>query len=253
HDLRDESDREGMRIVIELKRDAVPLVVQNQLFKFTQLQQTFGVNMVALVGGRPRTLTLKDAIRHYIDHRHEVVHRRTQFELRKAEERAHILEGLTIALDHLDAVITIIRQSEDTEQAKVNLMQGVFPEKLTKEQLERLGLPTHGESMFTLSEEQAEAILALRLSRLTGLERQKIEEEYREVLKEIERLKSILASEQLRFEIVKEELLEIKRKYADARRTEIDYSGGDDFILEDLIEDDQVVVTITHQGLIKRT
>lgn len=252
-DLRDESDRDGMRIVIELKRDAVPLVVQNQLFKYTQFQQTFGVNMVALVNGRPRTLNLKDAIRHYVDHRHEVVTRRTQYELRKAEERAHILEGLTIALDHLDAVITIIRHSEDTDAARQNLMQGVFPEKLTDEQLVRLRLPVNRDSLFTLTEIQADAILALRLSRLTGLERQKIEEEYRNILQEIERLKSILASESLRMQIIKDELLEVKRKYADPRRTDIDYTGGGNFIMEDLIEDEQVVVNITHQGLIKRT
>ena len=252
-DLRDESDRDGMRIVIELRRDAVPLVTQNQLYKFTQCQQTFGVNTVALVNGRPRTLNLKEVISHYVDHRHEVVVRRTEFDLRKARERAHILEGLTIALDHLDEVITIIRQSDDTDAARANLMAGVFPQKLTVEQLERMGLPTHGESMFQLSEAQADAILALRLSRLTGLERQKIEAEYAEVLKEIARLESILASRELRMQIIRDELLEVREKYGDERRTEIDYTGGDDFNLEDLIEDEQVVVTITHQGLIKRT
>ncbi len=252
-DLRDESDRDGMRIVIELKKDAVPLVVQNQLYKYTPCQQTFGVNMVALVNGRPRTLTLKDLIRHYVDHRHEVVVRRTQYDLRKAEARAHVLEGLTIALDHLDAVISIIRHSPDTDAAKVNLMAGVLPASLTMAQRERLGLPTHDEALFALTEAQADAILALRLSRLTGLERQKIEEEYRAVLQEIERLKSILASEALRMQIITDELLEIKEKYADARRTEIDYTGGDDLLMEDLIEDEQVVVTVSHQGLIKRT
>ncbi len=252
-DLRDESDRDGMRIVIELRKDAVPQVVQNQLYKYTSMQTTFGVNMVALVAGRPRTLTLKDAILHYVNHRHEVVTRRTEYELRKAEERAHILEGLTIALDHLDAVIAIVRHSEDTDAARRNLMGGVFPERLTPEQRERLGLPLGEGSMFGLSEIQADAILALRLSRLTGLERQKIEEEYRSILLEIERLQSILASEPLRMGIIKDELLEVRRKYNDKRRTEIDASGGDEFILEDLIEDEQVVVTITHQGLIKRT
>ena len=252
-DLRDESDRDGMRIVIELRRDAVPLVTQNQLYKFTQCQQTFGVNCVALVNGRPRTLNLKEVISHYVDHRHEVVVRRTEYDLRKARERAHILEGLTIALDHLDEVITIIRQSDDTDAARRNLMAGVFPEKLTVEQLERMGLPTHGGVLFELSETQADAILALRLSRLTGLERQKIEEEYREVLMEISRLESILASRELRMQIIRDELLEVKEKYGDERRTEIDYTGGDDFNLEDLIEDEQVVVNITHQGLIKRT
>ncbi|MFW5973629.1 MAG: DNA gyrase subunit A, partial [Bacteroidota bacterium] len=252
-DLRDESDREGMRIVVELRKDAVPLVTQNQLYKFTPCQQTFGVNCVALVNGRPKTLNLREVIGHYVDHRHEVVVRRTEFDLRKARERAHILEGLTIALDHLDEVITIIRQSEDTDAARRNLMAGVFPERLTPEQLDRMGLPTHGESMFSLSETQADAILALRLSRLTGLERQKIEQEYREVLQDIERLESILASRELRMQIIRDELLEVKDKFDDPRRTEIDFTGGDDINLEDLIEDEQVVVTITHQGLIKRT
>lgn len=252
-DLRDESDRDGMRIVIELKRDAMPAVVQNQLYKFTTLQQTFGVNVVALVRGRPKTLNLKDMIRHYVDHRHEVIVRRTQFELRKAEERAHILEGLTIALDHLDAVITIIRNSPDTDEARSNLMAGVLPTKLTTAQLERLGLPTGGGSMFTLSEAQAKAILELRLSRLTGLERQKIEDEYRAVVQEIERLNSILASKELQMQIIKDELLAMREKYGDERRTEIDYAGGDDIIYEDLIEEDQVVVTVSHQGLVKRT
>ncbi|QXD14969.1 DNA gyrase subunit A [Rhodocaloribacter litoris] len=252
-DLRDESDREGMRIVVELRKDAVPLVVQNQLYKYTPCQQTFGVNMVALVGGRPRTLTLKEMIQHYVEHRHEVVVRRTTYELRKAEERAHVLEGLTIALDHLDAVITIIRHAPDTETARANLMAGVLPAGLTPAQRERLGLPLHEGSLFALTEKQADAILALRLSRLTGLERQKIEEEYRAVLQEIERLRSILASEPLRLQLIIDELLEIKAKFADARRTEIDYAGGDDLLIEDLIEDEQVVVTVSHQGLIKRT
>ncbi len=253
-DMRDESDRDGMRIVIELKGDAVPLVVENQLYKFTQCQQTFGVNMVALVNGRPKTITLKDAIRHYVEHRHEVVVRRTQFDLRKAQERAHVLEGLTIALDHLDEVITIIRHSDDTDAARLNLMNGVYPERLTDAQLDRLGLPGRSDdAMFTLTEVQADAILALRLSRLTGLERRKIEEEYKEILAEIERLQQILASEPMRMQIIKDELLEIKAKFNDGRRTEIDYVGGDDIDIEDLIEDETVVVTITHQGLIKRT
>ncbi|NBC17152.1 MAG: DNA gyrase subunit A [Bacteroidetes bacterium] len=252
-DLRDESDRDGMRIVIELKRDALPLVVKNQIYKYSRLQQTFGVNMVALVDGRPRVINLKDALRHYIAHRHEVVIRRTEYLLRKAEERAHILEGLTIALDHLDAVISIIRNSDDTDAARQNLMAGVFPPSLTPEQRERLGLPAGDDALFSLSEAQADAILALRLSRLTGLERDKIESEYRDVIQEIERLSSILDSEPLRMEIIKEELLEIKDKFADERRTEIDYSGGGDIIIEDLIEDEQVVVTVSHQGLIKRT
>ncbi|MDA1332937.1 MAG: DNA gyrase subunit A [Bacteroidetes bacterium] len=252
-DLRDESDRDGMRIVIELKRDAVPMVVQNQLFKYTQFQQTFGMNVVALVHGRPRTLNLKQMIKYYVEHRHEVVQRRTQFELRKAQERAHVLEGLKIALDHLDAVISIIRHSADVDEARANLMNGVFPQKLTTAQLERLGLPTHGDSMFTLSEIQAKAILDLRLNRLTGLERQKIEDEFEAILKEIERLNAILAEEGIRMSTIKSELIEMRDKYGDDRRTEIDYTGGGDIFIEDLIDDEQVIVTISHQGLIKRT
>ncbi len=272
-DLRDESDRDGMRIVIELRRDAVTAVTQNQLFKYTQLQQTFGVNMVALVGGRPRTLGLRDLIRHYVEHRHEIVYRRTQFELRKAEERAHLLEGLTVALDHLDAIIAIIRHSEDTDAARANLMAGVYPQRLTDAQRDRLGLRAESPVELTgpreasgyaltredfvpqpwLSSAQADAILALRLSRLTGLEREKIQAEYAEVLAEIERLTAILGSEALRMEIIKAELLDVKARYADARRTEIDVMGGGDIDLEDLIEDEHVVVTLTHQGLVKRT
>ena len=252
-DLRDESDRDGMRIVIELRRDAVPAVVQNQLYKYTQCQQTFGVNFVALVNGRPRTLNLKEAVQYYVEHRHEIVTRRTEYDLRKAQERAHMLEGLTIALDHLDAVITIIRNSPDTDVARENLMQGVLPSKLTVDQLERLGLPTHGNSLFQLSEIQAKAILDMRLSRLTGLERQKIEDEYKEVLGMIARYQEILGDESIRMQIIKDELVEISEKYGDERRTEIDYTGGGDIIYEDLVEDDHMVVTITHQGLIKRT
>ncbi len=252
-DLRDESDRDGMRIVIELKRDALPLVVQNQLYKFTQFQHTFGMNVVALVHGRPRTLNLKEMIGHYVDHRHEVVRRRTEFELRKAEDRAHVLEGLTIALDNLDAVISIIRHSKDAEEARNNLMIGAFPSKLAKAQLEKLGLPTDGKSLFSLTEIQAKAILELRLHRLTGLERQKIEDEYAQVLKEIARLKEILDDQGLRMAIIRSELLEMREKYSDERRTEIDYTGGGDIFIEDLIENDQMVVTISHQGLIKRT
>ncbi|WP_412062393.1 DNA gyrase subunit A [Rubrivirga sp. IMCC45206] len=272
-DLRDESDRDGMRIVLELRRDAVPAVTQNQLFKYTQLQQTFGMNMIALVQGRPKTLGLKDMIGHYVEHRHEIVVRRTEFELRKAEERAHILEGLTLALDHLDAVIAIIRHSADTDAARDNLMAGVYPQRLTAEQRERLGLPDASPVAITgerqsvgyaltrddftprpwLSSAQADAILALRLSRLTGLERDKIAAEYADVLKEVERLQSILASRPLRMQIIADELREVADKYGDPRRTEIDIMGGGDIDLEDLIEDEHVVVTITHQGLIKRT
>ncbi|MEM1269454.1 MAG: DNA gyrase C-terminal beta-propeller domain-containing protein, partial [Bacteroidota bacterium] len=252
-DLRDESDRNGMRIVIELKKDAVPLIVQNQLYKYSQLQQTFGVNVVALVHGRPRTLTLKECVKHYVDHRHEVVVRRTEYELRKAEERAHVLEGLRIALDHLDAVISIIRYSDTPADAQQNLMNGAIPAKLTPEMRERFGLPQGSDPLFSLSELQAKAILELRLSRLTGLERQKIEDEYEALLQEIERLRGILATPELRMEIIKTELLDLRDRYANERRTEIDYAGGDALAIEDLIEEEQMVVTITHQGLIKRT
>ena len=252
-DLRDESDRDGMRIVIELKKDALPSVVENQLYKYTQFQQTFGMNVVALVKGRPRTLNLKELIKYYVEHRHDVVLRRVQYDLRKAEERAHILEGLSIALDHLDAVITIIRNSADSDEARTALMAGVFPEKLTVAQLTKLELPTHSNSLFTLSEIQAKAILDLRLNRLTGLERQKIEDEFQALLTEIARLNEILADKGLRSDIIRTELIEMRDKYGDVRRTEIDYTGGGDIFIEDLIEDEQVIVSISHQGLIKRT
>jgi DNA gyrase subunit A len=277
-DLRDESDRHGMRIVVELKQDAVPLVVKNQLYKHSRLQETFGVNMVALVNGRPKVLTLKDSVRHYVDHRHEIVVRRTQYDLRKAQDRAHILEGLTLALDHLDAVITIIRHSPDTSDARINLMRGRYPDTLSEADLKELGVPLTppvevdterttvdrllDESEHVaqrpaegewLTEEQANAILRLRLSRLTGLEREKILSEYRDIIQEIERLQSILGNEDLRMQIIKDELLKVKEQYDDERRTEIDYTGGGDIIIEDLIEREQVVVTLTHQGLTKRT
>jgi DNA gyrase subunit A len=277
-DLRDESDRHGMRIVVELKQDAVPLVVKNQLYKHSRLQETFGVNMVALVNGRPKVLTLKDAIEHYVNHRHEIVVRRTQYDLRKAQDRAHILEGLTLALDHLDAVITIIRHSPDTSDARINLMRGRYPDTLSEADLKELGVPLTppievdterttveqllDDSEYTakrpaegewLTEDQANAILRLRLSRLTGLEREKIVGEYRDIIQEIERLQSILNSEDLRMQIIKDELLAVKEQYDDERRTEIDYAGGGDIIIEDLIEREQVVVTLTHQGLTKRT
>ena len=258
-DLRDESDREGMRIVIELKKDALAEVVQNKLYKYSKCQHTFGVNLVALVGGRPCTLSLKDAIRHYVAHRHEVVTRRTRYQLRKAQEKSHILEGLTIALDHLDAVISIIRHSDNTDEAKENLMAGVYPSGLTLEQRRRIGLPEDAPGSLDhpreewLSEAQATAILALRLSRLTGLERAKTEAEFSEVAREIERLTSILSSEELQMHIIKDELLELRDKYADPRRSEIDYVGGEDLLIEDLVEDRQVVATVSHQGLIKRT
>ena len=255
-DLRDESDRDGMRIVLELRRDAIPQVVQNKLYKFTACQQTFAANFVALVNGRPRTLTLKDTIVHFVSHRLEVVRRRSVRQLEKAQRRAHILAGFRIALDHLDAVINIIRESSTTDEAAENLMNGVYPAHLTVHQLEALNLPVDPPGAGVeqwLSEEQARAILSLQLRSLTGLERQKIEGEFRAKRLEIDRHTAILGSETLRKFIVKDELLEIKNAYQDERRTEIDYAGGDDLLIEDLIEDRQVVVTMSAQGLIKRT
>jgi len=278
-DLRDESDRDGMRIVVELKRDAMPEVVKNQIYKHSRFQDTFGVNMVALVNGRPRVLNLKEAIHHYVEHRHEIVVRRTEYDLRKAQDRAHILEGLTLALDHLDAVITIVRHSPDTETARHNLMRGRYPDHLSEADLKELGVPLtppveedaamdtvqdllgeeyealvkRPEEGHWLTEDQARAILRLTLSRLTGMEREKIIGEYRDIIQEIQRLQSILGSRDLRMQIIRDELLEVKDAFDDERRTEIDYTGGDDIIIEDLIEREHVVVTITHQGLTKRT
>ncbi|MHB1685892.1 MAG: DNA gyrase subunit A [Ignavibacteriaceae bacterium] len=226
--IRDESDRDGMRVVIELKRDAQPPVVLNQLFKHTQMQTTFGVIMLALVHGAPKVLTLKEMMQHFITHRMDVLIRRTKFELDAAERRAHILEGYIIALDNIDAVIETIKKSKDVETAKNNLMK-----------------------RFKLSEIQAKAILDMRLQRLTGLERKKIEDEYREVIKIIEKLKGILQSEEKRYLIIKDELLQIKEKYGDARRTEIIYNY-EEFSLEDIIAEEDVVVTISHGGFIKR-
>lgn len=228
-DIRDESDRNGLRLVVELKRDAVANVVLNQLYKYSQLQTSFGVNNVALVNGRPELLNLRDMIRHFIDFRHEVVVRRTQYELEQAEKRAHILEGLLIALDNLDEVIALIRGSQTPDEAREGLM-----------------------SNFGLTEVQAKAILDMRLQRLTGLERDKIKQEYEELMKTIEYLKSVLANEDLRMGIIKDELLEVKEKFGDERRTDIDFSGGD-MDIEDLIPDEEVVVTISHLGYIKRT
>ncbi|KAA0248135.1 MAG: DNA gyrase subunit A, partial [Chlorobiota bacterium] len=226
--LRDESDRDGMRMVIELKKDAQPAVVLNQLYKHTQMQVTFGVIMLALVNGVPKVLNLKEMMRHFLDHRMVVLIRRTKFELDAAERRAHILEGYIIALDNIDEVIAIIKASKDTETARNNLM-----------------------ARFGLSEIQAKAILDMRLQRLTGLERKKIEDEYKELLKLIERLRGILESEQKRNLIIKEELLALVTKYGDERRTEVihDY---EDFSLEDMIAEEDVVVTISHRGFIKR-
>lgn len=226
--IRDESDRDGLRIVIELKRDAQPAVVLNQLFKHTQMQVTFGVIMLALVNGVPKVLTLQETMSHFLDHRMDVLIRRTKFELDAAEKRAHILEGFIIALDNIDAVIDTIKKSKDVETAKHNLMR-----------------------KFKLSEIQAKAILDMRLQRLTGLERKKIEDEYKETIKLIERLRGVLESEKKRKQIIKEELLTIKERYGDERRTEIirDYK---EFSLEDIIAEEDVVVTISHAGFIKR-
>jgi len=228
-DIRDESDREGMRIVFDLKRDAVPNVVLNQLYKYTALQSSFNINNVALVKGRPEMLNLKDLIKHYVDHRHEVVVRRTQYELDEALKRAHILEGLLIAIDNLDAVIKIIREAETPDEARTQLMDN-----------------------FKLSEIQAKAILDMRLRALTGLERDKIKEEYAALMKQIEYYRQVLADEGLRMSIIKQELAEMKEKYGDDRRTEIVHAGNE-MSMEDLIPDDEVVITISHLGYVKRT
>lgn len=228
-DIRDESDRNGMRIVYELKKDTIGNVVLNNLYKYTQLQSSFGVNNVALVKGRPYTLNLKDLIKEYVEHRHEVVTRRTQYELKEAEKRAHILKGYLIALDHLDEVISLIRNSRDPEIAKTGLMEN-----------------------FELSEIQAKAILEMRLQRLTGLEREKIQKEYDEILELIVKLKEILEKEELRMGIIKNELIELKDRYGDERRTDIVHSA-EDFSAEDMIPNEEMVITISHQGYVKRT
>ncbi len=227
--IRDESDRKGMRIVYVLKKDAIPNIVLNTLFKFTQLQTSFSVNNIALVKGRPQLLNLKDMIHHFVDHRHEVVVRRTEFELRKAEERAHILEGLIIASDNIDEVIAIIRASSNAEEARAKLRE-----------------------RFELSEIQAKAIVEMRLRQLTGLEQDKLRAEYDEIKKLIEDLKDILARKERRMEIIKEELLVIKDKYGDERKSVIEYAGGD-LSIEDMIPNEKVVITISHAGYIKRT
>jgi len=228
-DIRDESDRNGVRIVYELKKEVITNVVLNKLFQYTQLQSSFNVNNIALVNGRPMMLNLKDLITHYVEHRHEVVTRRTEYELREAEKRAHILEGLLIALDNLDAIISLIRGSQTPEEARAGLMES-----------------------FNLSEIQARAILDMRLQRLTGLERDKIREEYNELLKKIEGYKLILGDSVLRMEIIKTELQEIKEKYGDEARSQIVYAASD-FRIEDTIPDEDVVITISHLGYIKRT
>ena len=227
--IRDESDRNGMRIVYILKRDATPNVVLNTLYKFTQLQSSFSVNNIALVKGRPQMLNLKDMIHYFVEHRHDVVIRRTQFDLRKAEERAHILEGLIIASDNIDEVITLIKASKNTEEARNKLIE-----------------------RFQLSDIQSRAIVEMRLRQLTGLEQDKLRAEYDEIMKLIEHLRSLLADVNLRTALIKEELEEIREKYGDARRSVIEYSGGD-VSIEDLIADENVVITISHAGYIKRT
>ena len=227
--IRDESDRNGMRIVYILKRDATPNVVLNTLYKYTQLQSSFSVNNIALVNGRPQMLNLKDLIHYFVEHRHDVVIRRTQFELRKAEERAHILEGLIIASDNIDEVIALIKASKNTEEAREKLME-----------------------RFKLSDVQARAIVEMRLRQLTGLEQDKLRAEYEEIMKLIDHLRALLADVNLRIALIKEELIEIRDKYGDNRRSLIEYSGGD-VSIEDLIADESVVVTISHAGYIKRT
>ena len=228
-DLNDESDRKGMRIVYKLKRDAIPNVVLNQLFKYTQLQSSFSVNNIALVNGRPMLLNLKDMIQHFVEHRHDVVVRRTKYELNQAEKRAHILEGLLVALDHLDEVIALIRGSKSPEIARTGLIE-----------------------RFELTEVQARAILDLRLQKLTGLESDKIRAEHNDLMVLIGELKDILENKDRRMNIIKDETQEIIEKYGDERRTEINYVGGE-FSMEDMIPNEDVVVTMSHAGYIKRT
>jgi len=227
--IRDESDRKGMRIVYILKRDAIPNIVLNKLYKYTALQSSFSVNNIALVNGRPQLLNLKELIHHFVEHRHEVVVKRTQYELRKAEERAHILEGLIIASDNIDEVIALIRASSNTEEAREKLI-----------------------AKFELTEIQAKAIVEMRLRQLTGLEQDKLRGEYDELLKTIADLKDILDKKDRRMSIIKEELAEIKKKYGDNRRSVIEYAGGN-FSIEDMIPNEKVVITISHAGYIKRT
>ncbi|MDM1407461.1 DNA gyrase subunit A [Myroides sp. DF42-4-2] len=227
--IRDESDRKGMRIVYVLKRDAIPNIVLNTLYKYTQLQSSFSVNNIALVDGRPQTLNLKELIYHFVEHRHDVVVRRTQFELRKAEERAHILEGLIIASDNIDEVIALIRSSSNADEARAKLIE-----------------------RFSLSEIQARAIVEMRLRQLTGLEQDKLRAEYEEIMKLINHLRELLASKDMRMNLIKEELIEVKEKFGDERRSVIEYAGGD-VSITDLIADEQVVITISHAGYIKRT
>ena len=227
--IRDESDRNGMRIVYILKRDAIPNIVLNKLYKYTALQSSFSVNNIALVNGRPEMLNLKDLIHHFVEHRHEVVVRRTKYELKKAEERAHILEGLIIASDNIDEVIALIRASSNAEEARAKLIE-----------------------RFKLTEIQAKAIVEMRLRQLTGLEQDKLRAEYDDLMKTIEDLKDILDKKERRMSIIKEELLEVQKKYGDERRSQIEYAGGD-LSIEDMIPNEKVVITISHAGYIKRT
>lgn len=228
-EIRDESDRKGLRIVFDLKRDAIPNIVLNKLYKYTPLQTSFSVNNIALVNGRPEMLNLKDMIRHFVNHRHDVVTKRTEYELKEAKKKAHILEGLLVALDNLDAVIALIRASSTPQDAREGLM-----------------------SQFGLSEIQAKAILDMRLQKLTGLERDKIREEHREIMELITHLEGILADVGLRMQIIKDELTDIKEKYGDERRTGIEFDSGD-LNVEDLIPNEEVLITISHLGYIKRT
>ncbi len=228
-DIRDESDRTGMRIVYEIRKDAVPNVVLNLLYQHTSLQTSFNVNNIALVKGKPMMLNLKDLIKYYVDHRHDVVTRRTQYLLREAEKRAHILEGLLIALDNIDEVIELIKKSQTPEEAKTGLMNN-----------------------FGLTEIQAKAILEMRLQRLTGLEREKVKDEYKEIRKKIEYYRSVLDNIEMRMDIIKEELIEMKEKYGGKPRSDIEYRAGD-FKVEDVIADDHMAITISHMGYIKRT
>lgn len=228
--IRDESDRSGMRIVYVVKREAVPNVVLNTLYKNTALQSSFSVNNIALVDGRPRLLNLLDLVHYFVEHRHDVVTRRTQFELNKAEERAHILQGLIIASDNIDEVVRIIRAASNPDEARTRLME-----------------------RFSLSEIQARAIVEMRLRQLTGLEQDKLRAEYDDILRRIERYKALLADRNLRMELVRQEMEEVKQKYGDPRRSEIEYGADGDFSVEDMIADEEVVVTISHAGYIKRT
>ena len=228
--IRDESDRSGMRIVYVVKREAVPNVVLNPLYKNTALQSSFSVNNIALVDGRPRLLNLLDLVHYFVEHRHDVVTRRTQFELNKAEERAHILQGLIIASDNIDEVVRIIRAASNPDEARTRLME-----------------------RFSLSEIQARAIVEMRLRQLTGLEQDKLRAEYDDILRRIERYKALLADRNLRMELVRQEMEEVKQKYGDPRRSEIEYGADGDFSVEDMIADEEVVVTISHAGYIKRT